>query len=553
MSQIKRRALWLLISAFLGLQALHAKIFVVEDAPLAKSSSQVEVNLEKQNSFWKLSLGIKSFEGHMEKRLPLRNSLYKLEVPGLKLSQKPGHPQLPYKSFLVAGHPDDLDLEVTVIGEKTFNDLKALPAPLKSCRCLKDLSFGTESYPINENSYFQEDSEVVELKYLGDYRGQPITKVVVRPMIQKGNQLKVFKGLEVNLKSRQNLEVDAFTAQSQTMVLVTPRKLQSGAENFKAFKEGQGFTVDLYTFEDVATDANSLKTFLHQLYASQGYQYAVLFGHEGILPPLKVATSSDPQTPSDYPYFTMGGSGDVFPDVFYSRIVADSNDEVNYQIQKMREYQSQSWSNNSGAKNAIGIASNEGWDPNDVEYIGQMLDPLLNSLGFSKTTFFQDNANSNVNDINSAFNKGARWFNYIGHGSGNSWSSITDGEYRSSDIKKLRPGAVKPVIIDVACQNGRFSYEGKLGERFMNESYRGQPTGAVAYYGGSVDISWDPPAIMAVAIGRNLAQQNTHTLFELIMKGQRYLIENYDDEEAAKENLRWYHLFGDPSLEVNNF
>lgn len=553
MSLPRKRGIAVLTIAAIFSISLQAKIFVVEKGMGTKSSAQAESTLHKAGNSWTLNIDIKSFEGNKEKSIPLRNSYYKFGVPGLKLSQKPGYPQLPYKSFLVKGHPSEIQFEVSAISEKSFENIKAMPAPLKSCRCLKDLSFGMESYPLNENSYFQGEDQVVELQYLGDYRGQHITKVTVRPMIQQGNKLKVYQGLEVSLSSKNDLSVDEFSAQTDSMVLVAPRKLLSGAQEFKAFKEETGMAVELFVFEDIAGDANSLKTFFHQKYGRDAFQYAVLFGHEGLLPSLRVATSSDPQTPSDYPYFVMGGNSDVFPDVFYSRIVADTNQEVSLQIQKLREYRDQSWSNAQGVKTAIGIASNEGWDPNDVEYVGQMIDPLLQNLGFSKTTFFQDNANSNPNDINKALNKGARWLNYIGHGIGDSWPSITKGEYHSNDIKKLRPGVVKPVIIDVACQNGRFTYEGKLGERFMNANYQGSPTGAVAYYGGSVDISWDPPALMAVAIGKHLGGQQTPTLFELIMKGQRDLIANYEDQEAAKENLRWYHLFGDPSMRVDSF
>ncbi|MCR9205935.1 MAG: C25 family cysteine peptidase, partial [Halobacteriovoraceae bacterium] len=384
----KLRGLYVLVTSAVLICSIQAKVFVVEKGIGTKSSAQADSYLNKEGNAWTLNIDIKSFEGNKEKRLPLRSSYYKFEVPGFKLSQKPGQPQLPYQSFLVKGQPSEIEVNVVAEGEKDFENILTMPAPLKSCRCLKDLSFGTESFPLKRESYFQGQDKVVELKYLGDYRGQHITKVIVRPMLQQGNKLKVYKGLEITLESNSSLEVEEFVAQADTMVIVTPQKLLSGAQEFKTFKEETGMSVELFVYEDVARDAATLKTFFHNKYRRDAYQYAVLFGHEEILPSLRVATSSDPQTPSDYPYFVMGGSGDVFPDVFYSRVVANTNREVQNQIKKLREYRDQTWDNAQGVKTAIGIASNEGWDPNDVEYVGQMIDPLVRTIGFNKTDFF---------------------------------------------------------------------------------------------------------------------------------------------------------------------
>jgi len=76
--------------------------------------------------------------------------------------------------------------------------------------------------------------------------------------------------------------------------------------------------------------------------------------------------------------------------------------------------------------------------------------------------------------------------------------------------------------------------------------------GAVAYYGGSVDISWDPPAIMAIGINKAVSENNQRRLADVIFEGQSYLLENMDDIDSALENLVWYHLQGDPLLNLQN-
>ena len=541
-----------IINLLLGISHLYAnEIFIIDDAQLPsgeKFLAPAFTEIDKKERSWTISIDIKNFSGVKVKKTPLKGLFHHISVSGMKNSQTPGKPQLPYYSFLIKGHPEEITTDVFYDEVKTFNNIVALPAPQKPCRCQNDNS---KAYTFKIENYHQKEESVLEFVFLGDYRGEEITKVIVRPFIQKGSHLRVFKNLKITLESKEILKLNDFTATSDKMILITPEKLKRSARSFKEFKEEAGFPVEMFIFEEIANDAKSLRSFLKNKFKEEQYQYAVLFGHEGLLPPLKTFTSSDPDTPSDYPYFLFGGVEDFFPDVFYSRIVADSNEEIEKQVMKMREFRDRTWKDPQGDKTVIGIASNEGWDPNDVEYMNQMINPLLNFLGFEKRTFFENDQNSNPREINKALNEGAIWLNYIGHGSGDSWSSITRGEYSVRDINKLKFGAVKPIIIDVACQNGRFTYNNKFGERFMNATDKGYPSGAVAYYGGSVDISWDPPAIMAVAIGENLAERKASGLFELILRGQRYLIENYEDSEAAIENLRWYHLFGDPSMRID--
>ena len=131
----------------------------------------------------------------------------------------------------------------------------------------------------------------------------------------------------------------------------------------------------------------------------------------------------------------------------------------------------------------------------------------------------QEKINSTPENINNILNKGAIWLNYIGHGEGSTSPSLHSRSYHSNDVKTIDgKGKVKPVIIDVACQNGRFSFDNRLGERFLNET-KGKDSliGAVAYYGGSVDISWHPPAKMAVIINQILAKGKSSYLGKLLL------------------------------------
>lgn len=75
--------------------------------------------------------------------------------------------------------------------------------------------------------------------------------------------------------------------------------------------------------------------------------------------------------------------------------------------------------------------------------------------------------------------------------------------------------------------------------------------GAVAYYGGSVNISWHPPAIMAQGIAFEHMDKNFHYLGEALMAGQLYLAQKWNNKEDLVDNWEWFHLQGDPSLGVH--
>ena len=511
------------------------------------------IEVTKTEKSLQFQFSIQEFEVNEKQAFsPLAAKFDILSFKGLEMSKTAGEASLPYKSFLLKGNAADIKkaLELDLGEGHSFIEYYPSPALKKPCRCGKDWN---SSVVWDDQLYFKK-SPMVQVYSLGKFRGQEITKVVLRPYkFDENKGLSLYPDFKVSInKSTQIIKDDLFKKQANNnFLIVSHSSLMEGASQFAEYKREQGYTVKLVLYSDVASNSSELTSFFHGEYKNTAYEYAVIVGHEGLVPPHFVETSSSSQTPSDFPYFAMDGSEDVFPEVYYSRLVAKTNKELKRQLEKLKEYNDQSYADMSGFKNHIGIASNEGWDPSDVEYLTQMMEPLESAYALEPVRFHQDNSDSNAAKITEAFSEGSIFLNYIGHGIGDSWPSINSGEFHSNDLKNIEDGKVKPIVIDVACQNGRFSYDGRLGERLMNEKSRsGNPVGALAYYGGSVDISWDPPAIMAVAINRAIANKQAKGLFHAIMLGQKYLVENYDNPQSATENLRWYHLFGDPSLKL---
>lgn len=484
----------------------------------------------------------------------LSENFEKVVVKGLSNTMEVSRPSLPYYSFIIKGAPGDFKVNLKKGKAFTVKGLKPSPARELPCRCAKDKNLN----PNIDVFKYEEGRGLYSVEYLGDFRGQRLSKVVVSPAKYREGKFEIYPQMEMTLTKVKgggiNFDMDKASDEiknNKNYLIVSASHLMTASEEVAEYKRSQGYKVKVVDLKTIGKTSEKLKAFLHEEYKRNGYNFALLVGHETTMPTEYVSTSSDAETPSDTAFFTMGGNGDIIPDVFYGRIVADKPSEVRNQLKKIKEYDFRTYRDGSGKNHFVGIASDEGANPSDVEYMEGYLKEFSDVFRTKGSLFLQERSNSNSRNINKALNEGANWLSYIGHGSGDSWSSVNRGDYNSYHIKSLSPDVVKPIIIDVACQNGRFTYEGRLGERFMNETKDGSPIGAVAYYGGSVDISWHPPAVMARGINQAIADQGINTLGEALLKGQLYLLENFDDREAAEENLLWYHLFGDPSMKVS--
>ena len=429
---------------------------------------------------------------------------------------------------------------------KLPSTLKAARMPICRCSPLKrgDASYNTKT--------FADSGELVLIESLGDYRGIPLSKVTVTPYLFDESE-----GLSYFPEMRAHIDADLFVPSmylredNRTMIIIYPDELSLGALSLKKFQRELGLKVHLYALSSVGKSSANLTRFLRLQFERFRYQYALLIGHQSNMPTHLVKTLYDSKTPSDLPYFLMGEEGDKVPDVHYGRVIAGENADILRQIEKLREYYQRSWVRFSGVHRYVGIASNEEAGFSDASSLEEMTDGI-DSLGLEVQKLFQFEEHTTASRILQELDTGAMWFSYLGHSTGRSWKSLHKGHFHSAGIKKMRPSGVKPIVIDISCRSGRFKYgKGNIGETFMNAQNQGLPVGALAYYGSSVDTTWVPPALMGIAIHHVLKERSQKTLFGAILAGQLQLLASYYSLEAAFDNLIWFNLFGDPSLELH--
>jgi Peptidase family C25 len=101
----------------------------------------------------------------------------------------------------------------------------------------------------------------------------------------------------------------------------------------------------------------------------------------------------------------------------------------------------------------------------------------------------------------------------------------------------------------VACLNASWvNLDRPFAKAWVTRTVDGKNAGALAYYGGSVTISWDEPAVMSVGIAKSHFEKPVHSLGGTVLAGQLYLQAQMGTGDNTLENMKWYNLFGDPSL-----
>ncbi len=338
------------------------------------------------------------------------------------------------------------------------------------------------------------------------------------------------------------------SASTNRLLVVTADSLKETILPLVQVKQDKGFTVTVKTFGELGGTKEKTLAFIKSFYKRNrgSFSHLLMVGDKNTNPGFMESTSSG-NAASDMRYALLEGN-DYVPDVLYGRLLASSVQEAKTQVDKWIAHEKAPESGNFWSY-ATTIASSEGSSPSDVQY-AQQIGGYLKKGNYTKVDeFFQGKGTATPQNIKEALNEGRSWLSYIGHGSGTSWGS-TNGSFSNSNIAQLTNTRL-PAIIDVACDNASWVNETTpFGKAWMVQEANGKPAGALTYYGGSVSISWDPPAVMSVGISKAYGENKITSIGALVIAGQLHLQKQIGAKKNAIDNLKWYNLFGDPTLDL---
>jgi len=328
---------------------------------------------------------------------------------------------------------------------------------------------------------------------------------------------------------------------TKKMLIVSYSSFMSAMEEFKAWKESIGYTVDLINYSDIGS-SSALKNYVQNQYDQNGTGYLLLVGDHAQVP-----SSSTSAGYSDNNYGYTSGS-DHYLDIFVGRFSAENSTQLQTQIDRTIYYESQVNSSDTWFKNGVGIASNEGTGGggDDNESDEQHMNNIeydLEGYGYTMDRIYQDGGSAS--QLSSALNNGRGIINYVGHGSNTSWSSMY---YSQTDVNNLSNDHKLPFVISVACVVGNFTGMTCFSETWLRATNNGQPTGAVAFCGSTINQSWASPMCAQDKMNDLLVANSYINYGGMFVNGMFQMIDEYgsDGENMADT----WTVFGDPSVQM---
>jgi len=498
-------------------------------------------------------------------------------VPGSIFLMEKGMPQLPvHRASIII--PDLAGMNYRILDQQ-INEIITDPVAPSKGHFTRDIDPKTVNYEFdpfyNSNNWYPQANFSIDNPHIiKDLRGLTVqfNPLQYNPAQQK---LKIVTRLVVEVYADENLPVEnpfirteAFNGirkefisiykslfinfghsfydyvplqENGRLLIVYPTTFATNITPFVQWKQERGLvTLTAEYPTQTGSGSAALKNYIQNLYNSTGsLTFIVFVGESNQIPTISGQYEGAPSDPS---YVKLAGS-DAYPDAFISRISPTSSANLDYVLQKLIRYEKFPDGGLWYLK-GVGIASDEGTPP-DYTRAGWLKDMLIDDMNFTQVDNVYD-PGATAAQVSNALNEGRSILNYIGHGSGLSWS--TTG-YGNSNIHQLTNGNKNPFIIDVSCLNGNFTDTECMDEAWIRAGDINNFKGAIAVFGSSTNASWVPPCDMQNHAVSLLTTREMKSVGGICFNGIMYAMDLWGGSSGEGLKLmEQYNIFGDCSM-----
>ncbi len=486
--------------------------------------------------------------------------------------------------------PDNAEMEIVVISS-SYKDFPGMDiAPSKGV-LTRDIDPATVPYrygaEYSQDAFYPGTLTGLRDPYiLRDLRGQtlivypfqynPATKVLrvyndltveVRkisdngknPMVRKTKEIRINKEFTA-IYSRHFLNYGPinYTPLDEygNILVISCGTFMTAMQPYVNWKRSIGFPTKMVSIDSVGNTPAQIKQYITDYYNANGLTFVLLVGDNA---QVKTYQGSGVGGASDNYYGYIVGS-DHYIDVFIGRFSAENVDQVTTQVQRTIDYeQNPQYRTDDWLTSVIGIGSDQGPGDDgeyDYQHIRHQQTQLLaytytwNPELFDGTQGGNDlPGNPTPATVTTAVNEGASLILYCGHGSMTSWG--TTG-FSNSNVTSLTNQGKLPFIWSVACVNGEFMNGTCFAEAWLRATNSGQPTGAIAFFGSTINQSWNSPMAgedeMTDILAESYPDNIKRTFAGLSLNGCFEMIDEYGTDGANMADT--WTVFGDPSIMV---
>ena len=444
-----------------------------------------------------------------------RGTFSEIAIEGTYASGEIGTPELPASHQLLAV-PFGATPSVNVISFTTTDyrlsdyGIKTLLPHQPSVR--KDQNLDEVEFVYNAEAYQTRSLATMPeatIEVQGTMRGIRIGSLVINPVSYNpaSNTLRVFNNIEVEINFdgadraetermllstyspyfdivykqmfnyRQIMDVYSdhpdLMAYPVHMIVITPENYISALQPWINWKIQKGFDVNVVTTAQAGGNYNAI---------SQGATptFLVLVGDTGQIPGKTSGTAT--QKVTDLYYGSV--DNDYFPDMFYSRMSAESTNEVTAIVNKILQYEQYTMPDPSYLNNVTLIA---GWDGYWTNYVGKPTIQYAMQYYYNTAHGFTNVYNwlgQPYTNCYASLSSGTGFVNYTAHGSETSWS---DPQLTKSQVNALTNTNKYFLAMGNCCLTGNFGYsQACFGETMI----RAENKGAYSYIGSCPVTYW---------------------------------------------------------------
>jgi len=501
-----------------------------------------------------------------------------------------GAPDLPKLTTSVAiGASDRMTVRVLSSSYTEYSDISIAPSKGNLYRNIDPATVPYTWGPAYQTDRFY-PGELVSLRdpyIIRDIRGQavvvypyqynPVTKVLrvynqitvaVEKADNNGANVQVSRSINPTITPefdqiyrRQFINYAALTdytpvSEEGNMLVICYDDFMSAMEEFVEWKNTIGIPTEMVSVSSVGSTSTAIKDYIANYYNTNGLTFVLLVGDNAQIP---TNTGGNLGGPSDVAFGYIEGN-DHYPDLFVGRFSAETIAHVETQVRRTVDYEkTPTFISDDWYTTCLGIGSDQGpGDDNEYDYqhIRNIQADLMAYTYTWNPELFDGSQGGNdapgspgTGDVSTEVNAGTGIITYCGHGSTTSW--VTTG-FSNTNVNALQNQGKLPFIWAVACVNGEFMNTTCFAESWLRASQNGEPTGAVAYLGSTINQSWDPPMEgedeMVDILVESYSNNIRRSYGALSMEGCMKMNDTYGS--SGNEMTDTWTVFGDPSLMV---
>lgn len=336
--------------------------------------------------------------------------------------------------------------------------------------------------------------------------------------------------------------------QSGAYIIITDMAFYPQVSALASWKRQKGLQVEIYTTEDTGKTQDDIYDFLFERYYSDAspIDYVLFVGDIDQIPTYYGIKDS----PSDHIYTLLEGD-DYLPDVIHGRLSVGTIKEAQTVVNKMIAYEKGELRfSQNGYSSALMISGSSKVDDTNARVCGKYCETFG---GYDQIDYYFESDNSNsIWNILDSLNQGRSWVTYFGHGSKQTWKSVSP-EFHNNHISHLNNSGMLPVIVSIACSNGAFdSSKDSFAETWIKTS---ETEGAAGIFAASRPTPFVYTDSLGKGVSEGFFKHHLPTFGAACLFGKLRMYNEFPEEpgDYTEMVMQQFTVFSDPELNVWSF